>query len=155
MVQPETPTPHRTVGALLRRSACCLLLPLSATAAEYQLQLFETPQELAKRSDPSPAGQAYWAAFAAYGEALKAAGILRGGAALRAGDEARSVRVTASRTTVAAPRLAHAPARPGGYFVIDVDSLDTALAWAAKSPTAQTGGVVDVRPFYPVPGMAR
>lgn len=136
-------------------TACCLLLPLAAQAAEYQLQLFETPQELAKRSDPSPAGQAYWGAFAAYGEALKAAGILRGGAALRAGDEARSVRVRGGKVTTTQPPVAHPPARPGGYFVIDVDSLDTAMAWAAKSTTAQSGGVVDVRPFYPVPGMAR
>ena len=33
----------------------------------------------------------------------------------------------------------------GGYFVIDVPDLDTALAWAARSPSAATAGV-EVRP---------
>ncbi len=141
---------HRSRALVATAWMACAL---SGHTAEFQLQLFETPAELAKRGDTSAAGQAYWAAFAAYGESLKAAGILRGGAALQAGDEARSLRVRAGKSQVQRPPLAHPPARPGGYFVIDVDSLDTALAWAAKSPTAQTGGVVDVRAFYPVPGM--
>jgi hypothetical protein len=33
----------------------------------------------------------------------------------------------------------------GGYYVIDVPDLDSALAWAEKCPAAR-GGVVEVRP---------
>ena len=36
----------------------------------------------------------------------------------------------------------------GGFFVIDVADLDTALAWAARAPCAATGGV-EVRPVLP------
>ena len=37
----------------------------------------------------------------------------------------------------------------GGFFVIDVPDLDTALAWAARCPSAARG-VVEVRPVWPV-----
>ena len=38
----------------------------------------------------------------------------------------------------------------GGYFVIDVADLDTALEWAARAPCAATGGV-EVRPVFVAP----
>ncbi|MEM0926576.1 MAG: YciI family protein, partial [Planctomycetota bacterium] len=34
----------------------------------------------------------------------------------------------------------------GGYYTIDVPDLDEALKWAAKCPSASTGGV-EVRPL--------
>ncbi|SFO86674.1 Uncharacterized conserved protein [Amycolatopsis arida] len=34
----------------------------------------------------------------------------------------------------------------GGYYVIDVPDLDTALEWAARCPGARDGGSVVVRP---------
>ena len=36
----------------------------------------------------------------------------------------------------------------GGYFVIDVPTLDAALEWAARAPCASNGGV-EVRPVLP------
>ena len=43
--------------------------------------------------------------------------------------------------------------RPGGWnrFVIEVPDLDTALAWAARSPSAQSAGV-EVRPVLVMKG---
>ncbi|HSC62280.1 MAG TPA: YciI family protein, partial [Caldimonas sp.] len=38
----------------------------------------------------------------------------------------------------------------GGFFVIDVPDLDTALSWAARAPCAALGGV-EVRPVLPPP----
>jgi hypothetical protein len=37
----------------------------------------------------------------------------------------------------------------GGYFMIDVPDLDTALTWAARCPGA-SHGVVEVRPLWPM-----
>jgi hypothetical protein len=38
----------------------------------------------------------------------------------------------------------------GGFYLIDVDSLDEALAWAAKIPGARTGSI-EVRPIMVFP----
>ncbi len=35
----------------------------------------------------------------------------------------------------------------GGYYVIEVDDLDQALAYAARIPSARMGGAVEVRPI--------
>ena len=37
----------------------------------------------------------------------------------------------------------------GGFFVIDVPDLDTALSWAARCPAAASGAV-EVRPNLPM-----
>ena len=37
----------------------------------------------------------------------------------------------------------------GGYYLIDVESLDEALDWAARIPTARRGSV-EVRPVAPI-----
>ena len=39
----------------------------------------------------------------------------------------------------------------GGYYEIDVDNLDEAIAWAAKVPTAEYGAV-EVRPIWDYEG---
>lgn len=36
----------------------------------------------------------------------------------------------------------------GGYYIIDVPDMDTALEWAKKCPGAQWGSV-EVRPYHP------
>ena len=38
----------------------------------------------------------------------------------------------------------------GGYFVVDVATLDEALEWAARAPCASAGSV-EVRPVLPPP----
>ena len=35
----------------------------------------------------------------------------------------------------------------GGYYVLDADSLDAAVALAARIPAARLGGAVEVRPL--------
>ena len=141
----------------MKRFLAIALLSLAAAgvqAAHYQIMIYETPAELAKRTDLSPAGKAYWDRFAAYGEQLKAARILRGGAALHGAREARSVTLEGGQVRVAEhPVVSSSKTELGGYFVIEIDKLEDAVAWAAKAPSPATGGAVEVRPFYPVPGM--
>jgi hypothetical protein len=36
----------------------------------------------------------------------------------------------------------------GGYYLIDVESLDDAIEWAAKIPSARLG-TIEVRPIVP------
>jgi hypothetical protein len=122
------------------------VLPLAAEP--FTILIYETDADLAARTDAARAKD-YWASYAAFAGAMEQAGILKGGQALRWGDDARTVRaggaVTNGPVAVAAEQL-------GGYFMIEVPDLDTALAWAAKAPAAATGAV-EVRPAYPAPAM--
>lgn len=124
-----------------------------AFAAEYTLLVYEHPHELAKRTEESPVGQAYWAGYGAFAGELKSAGVLRGGAALRPNADARTLQIDGAKPVVSQRAYAESGAQLGGYFVIDVDSLEVALAWASKVPSAANGGAVEVRPVYPAPGM--
>jgi hypothetical protein len=138
--------------------ALALLSAGGASAAPFQILVYESPADLAVRGDTAAAGgaqrEAYWQAYQAYGAALQTAGVLRGGAALHGSAAARAVRVNAGQTEVAREPVARSATELGGYFVIEVDSLDDAVAWAARAPAAARGGAAEVRPLYPVPGMS-
>ncbi|MFY8031138.1 MAG: YciI family protein [Devosia sp.] len=44
--------------------------------------------------------------------------------------------------------LCRNPGTAGGYYLIDVPSLDEAIDWASKCPAAQFGSI-EVRPIWP------
>ena len=85
---------------------------------------------------------------AAYAEAMKKAGIYVGGDRLRAISSANTVRVADGKTHVVDGPYAETKEQLGGFHVIDVPDLDTALAWAARCPSASRGKV-EVRPIWP------
>jgi len=89
------------------------------------------------------------AAYMAYAEAMKQAGVIRGGERLRPTSEATTVRVKNGKTEVLDGPYADTKEQLGGYFMIDVPDLDAALAWAAKCPGASTG-TMEVRPVWPM-----
>jgi hypothetical protein len=139
--------------ALLAASALGALGAVTqARAAEFILFIYESPTELAKRVDQSPTGQQYWAAYAKYGEALKTANVLRGGAALQTNAEARTVFARNEKPQVLSGPVATAKEQLGGFFIIDVADRDAAIAWAKKAPSYMTCRV-EVRPSYPAPTM--
>ena len=85
---------------------------------------------------------------AAYVEAMKKAGIYLAGERLRAVSSTTSVRVANGRTHVVDGPYVEAKEQLGGFHMIDVPDLDTALAWAARCPSASRG-TVEVRPIWP------
>jgi hypothetical protein len=87
---------------------------------------------------------------AAYAEAMKKAGIHLAGERLRASGTTTSVRVAGGKTQVVDGPYAEAKEQLGGFHIIDVPDLDTALAWAARCPSAARG-TVEVRPVWPYP----
>jgi hypothetical protein len=86
---------------------------------------------------------------AAYAEAMKKAGIYVGGERLRGTSASTSIRVVGGKTQVVDGPYAEAKEQLGGFHVIDVPDLDTALAWAARCPSASRGAV-EVRPLWPL-----
>lgn len=87
---------------------------------------------------------------AAYVESMQKAGIYVTGERLRAVSTTTRVRVAEERAQVMDGPYAEAKEQLGGFHVIDVPDLDTALGWAARCPSASRG-VVEVRPVWPTP----
>jgi hypothetical protein len=87
------------------------------------------------------------APYIAYAEALQKAGVIRGGDRLQPTSTATTVKVTDGKTQVLNGPYAETREQLGGYFMIDVPDLDTALAWAARCPGA-AHGTVEVRPLW-------
>lgn len=85
--------------------------------------------------------------FIAFDAELEKAGVLAGGFGLTDPEEGTSVtRADAeAEAVITAGPYAESREFVGGTIVLDVPSLDEALAWAAKCPGA-IGGRVEVRP---------
>jgi hypothetical protein len=112
---------------------------------KYAILVYETPAELSAREDPTRAGP-YWAAYTAYSQALGAAGVAAGGAALQPPAVATTVRLRGGQRQVQDGPFADTKELLGGFFLIDVPDLDAALEWAARCPSSATGSV-EVRPL--------
>ena len=87
------------------------------------------------------------AAYMAYGEALAKAGVAVGSNRLQPSTTATTVRVANGKSQVLDGPYADSKEQLGGYFMIDVPDLDTAISWAARCPAAGHG-VVEVRPVW-------
>ena len=89
--------------------------------------------------------EAMTAPYAAYSEALIKAGAMVSGERLKHAAMSTVVRVRDDKTEVLDGPFADTKEQLGGYVVIEVPDLDTALSWAARCPAA-TYGAVEVRP---------
>ena len=61
-------------------------------------------------------------------------------------ETATTVRVQDGRTLTTDGPFAELKEAIGGYFVLEADDLDAAIAIAARVPAARLGGAVEVRP---------
>jgi hypothetical protein len=91
-------------------------------------------------------GQAM-AAYGAYTEALTAAGVRVASDRLRDTHTATSVRIVNGETKVLDGPYAESKEQLGGFYMIDVPDLDSALSWAARCPGAGHG-TIEVRPVW-------
>jgi hypothetical protein len=88
------------------------------------------------------------AAYMAFGEALKKAGVWRASTRLRPSTDATTVRLENGKPQVLDGPYADSKEQLGGFYVIDVPNLDAAIAWAGRCPGAGHG-IMEVRPFWP------
>ncbi|HVX72191.1 MAG: YciI family protein [Devosia sp.] len=84
--------------------------------------------------------------FIAYTEAMKKAGVWMGGDRLKPTRHGARVRVRDGKAVVLDGPYADAKEQLGGYYMIDVPSLDEAVEWATRCPAARFG-TIDVRPL--------
>src|SRR5690242_4593916 len=85
----------------------------------------------------------------AYTQELHDSGAFVSGEALQGNETATLLRVRDGETQLTDGPFAEAKEYLAGYYVIEAEDLDGALAWAAKVPNASYG-TVEVRPVLDV-----
>jgi hypothetical protein len=95
---------------------------------------------------PEDERNAIYAEYGQYTEELQSRGILVGANQLQPAETATVVHVEDGKTLTTDGPFAETKEVLGGYYLIDVDTLDEALDWAAKIPSARYGHI-EVRPI--------
>ena len=84
--------------------------------------------------------------YMSYTQALGASGALVGANQLQPAETATTVRVRNGETLVTDGPFIETKETLGGYYLVEVDTIDEALEWAAKIPSARFGHI-EVRPI--------
>jgi hypothetical protein len=110
---------------------------------QYAILVYETEHDFAHREQQMPA-------YNAYSKALAEAGIMVGGAGLHPSHTATTLQLKDGQRQVQDGPYADTKEQLGGFFLIEVPDLDTALDWAARCPAA-SNCAVEVRPLLSPP----
>ena len=99
----------------------------------FTLLAYESPEEFALRTDPLRQ-QEYVAGWSHYANALRSSGIVVTGSGLEAPETATALKRRNGEMLVQDGPVTETKEQLGGFFIIDVPDLDTALEWAARCP---------------------
>jgi len=88
-----------------------------------------------------------WADFAAFNEALGKAAGSSGGERLQPSSAATTVRQHETGTDVLDGPYADTKEQFAGYFFVEADDLDGAIAWAKRCPSSKYGSI-EIRPVF-------
>ena len=116
---------------------------------QYMLLIYQ-PSDYDPTAEERAANFPKWSA---YTEELQGAGIMLAGDALHPAESATTVRVRDGETQITDGPFAETKETLGGYYLIEVADLDTALKYAAKMPNI-TYGSVEVRPVVDFSAMS-
>jgi hypothetical protein len=114
----------------------------------YLMLAVEVPEAFASREDDRSDG--YWSSWRGYLDALTESGVLIDAGGLHPPSTATTVRLRDGRRLLQDGPYADTKEQLGGYFVLEVPTLDAALAWAERCPCAASGSV-ELRPLLPPP----
>lgn len=117
---------------------------------QYMMMFYENEAEIAPQRDHADRTGPYWDAWNTYVNALYQSGIVLKGDPLMPPAAANTVRLHGGNRIVQSGPVAASKEQLGGYVVIDVPDLDSALSWAARCP-ASSHGAVEVRPVLHLP----
>ena len=113
---------------------------------QFALLIYESPEAFATRSNQNL--DPYTGAWRAYYKALVEAGVYVGGDPLELPETGTTVRQNGGKRRVQDGPYADTKEQLGGFIILEAPSLDVALDWAARCPTA-SAGAVEVRPLAP------
>ena len=101
----------------------------------YMLMLVEPVGQRRERGEA--AGRAVYDRMLGFAESLKQRGVLRGVESLASLDQGARLQVRDGKARVLDGPFAEAKEMVGGFFLVDVATLDEALALAAECPAAE------------------
>jgi hypothetical protein len=87
------------------------------------------------------------AEYGAFTTAIKESGVYVGSNRLSPVATAATVRIRNGEQIVTDGPFAETKEQLGGYYLIDTETLDEALEWAARIPSARSGSI-EVRPLF-------
>jgi len=108
--------------------------------------IYEPPEDFETRD--TERGEAHIAAWRSYYRALVEAGVYVTGAPLQPDSTGTTVRVKGRQRQVQDGPYADTKEQLGGFIILELPTLDAALEWAARCPTASTGAI-EIRPVSP------
>jgi hypothetical protein len=115
---------------------------------QYMLLIYDDPkvwEELSEGDRNAMTGE-----YFGYTESLQKAGVLVEGAPLESTQTATTVRQRDGRQLITDGPFAETREVLGGYYVLECESLDDALAHAGRCPSARFGSI-EVRPIMQTP----
>jgi hypothetical protein len=129
-----------------RRTKAHAIVAKGERLMQFALLVYESPEAFATRKNDET--DPYIGAWRAYYKALVEAGIYVGGDPLEAPETGTTVRLKEGKRRVQDGPFADTKEQLGGFIILELPSLDEALDWAARCPTA-SAGAVEVRPLAP------
>ena len=115
---------------------------------QYMILALEDADAFEAREDDR--AEAYWSSWRGYIDALTTSGVLVGAGGLYPPSTATTVRLRDGRRLLQDGPYADTKEQLGGYFVLEVPTVDAALGPVERCPCAGTGSV-EVRPLLPPP----
>ncbi|MGH3103337.1 MAG: YciI family protein [Gaiellaceae bacterium] len=110
---------------------------------QYMLLIYDDETKWGQLSDEE--SQEIMGAYGAYTQALRDKGAFVAGDALEPTSTATTVRVREGEQLVTDGPFAETKEQLGGYYLVEAESIDEAIEWAAKIPSAHKGSI-EVRP---------
>jgi len=110
---------------------------------QFVLLIYETPEDLGARTNENR--ETLIGPWRRYYQDLVAAGVYVTGSPLQPDTSGTTVRVKDGRRHVQDGPYADTKEQLGGFIILELPTLDAALEWAARCPTAKTGAV-EIRP---------
>ena len=115
---------------------------------QYMLLIYGDESHWGSQSEEEQ--RAEFGKYQEFTQALRDRGALVAADPLQPTSTATTVRVRNEETLTTDGPFTETKEQLGGYYLIEVDSLDEAIEWAAKIPAAR-GGSIEVRPVMPMP----
>jgi hypothetical protein len=115
----------------------------------YMMLIYSQEDESVTHDDMSAVAAAHRAVM----EEARQRGVFCSAEPLQASVTATTLRVHNGATMVTDGPFAETKEQLAGYYILDCEDLDEALAWAARIPTACAGriGCVEIRPIREFP----
>jgi hypothetical protein len=114
---------------------------------QYMLAIFENESNYVGGQEGAVYQQIVAAHMALVGQ-MQTAGVLRGGAGLLGSETATTVKTRAGGISMHDGPFVESKEQLGGFYLIEVASLDDAIVWAKRIPLAKDGAV-EIRPTLP------